>query len=102
MAGSACNLFAQVCFLVCCRSASWEFPGDPRVRTLLSLPGAVVQSLGGRLNIPQGTEIKEMLPDTCPLFALALNMCTQGPAFNIIMFLITHQGYSDVKFFKFF
>lgn len=38
-----------------------------------------------------------MLPDTCPLFALALNMCTQGPAFNIIMFLITHQGYSDVK-----
>ena len=57
VAGSAWDVFAQVCFLVCCRSASWEFPGDPRVRTLLSLPGAVVQSLGGRLNIPQGAEI---------------------------------------------
>ena len=57
VAGSAWDVFAQVCFLVCCRSASWESPGDPRVRTLLSLPGAVVQSLGGRLNIPQGAEI---------------------------------------------
>lgn len=83
--------------MVCHRSASWEFPGDPRIRTLLLLPRAVVQSLVGKLNIPQVTEIKEILHDACPLFALVLNMHAEGPGFNIVMFLITHQGYSEVK-----